>query len=72
MCTVINVVCEEVKLSLCENENLSFMRGSFSLLKCETIEFVLGWNTDEHTFSEIQDLLWKAFGGVAKKFLSKN
>ena len=59
--------CKEVKLSLCLNEN--FVIGSSSLLKCETIEFILGWKTDEHTLSEIQDLLWKAFGDMAKRVL---
>ena len=69
--SAVDKFCEEFKLSVCENENLSFMTGPSSLLKCETIEFVLGWNTDEHTLSEIQDLLWKAFGGVAKKVFVK-
>ena len=69
--SAVDKFCEEVKLSVCENENLSFMTGPSSLLKRETIEFVLGWNTDEHTLSEIQDLLWKAFGDVAKKVLVK-
>ena len=67
--SAVDKFCEEVKLSVCENENL--LTGPSSLLKCETIEFVLGWNTDEHTLSEIQDLLWKAFGGVAKKVFVK-
>ena len=69
--SAVDKFCEEVKLSVCENENLSFMTGPSSLLKRETIEFVLGWNTDEHTLSEIQNLLWKAFGDVAKKVLVK-
>ena len=69
--SAVNKFCEEVKLSVCEIENFSFMRGPSSLLKCDTSEFVLGWNTDEHTFSEIQDLLWKTFGGVAKNVFVK-
>ena len=59
--------CEDVKLSVLSSEN--FMIGSSTLLKCETIEFILEWKADEHTLSEIQDLLWKAFGGMAKRVL---
>ena len=59
--------CKEVKISVCENKD--FMTGPSTLLKCETIEFILEWNTDEHTLSEIQDLLWKAFGDMAKRVL---
>ena len=59
--------CEEVKLRLCENED--FMTDPSSLLKCQTIEFLLEWNIDEHTLSEIQGLLWKAFGSMAKRVL---
>ena len=59
--------CEEVKLRVCENED--FMMDPSSLLKCQTIEFLLEWNIDEHTLSEIQDLLWKAFGSMAKRVL---
>ena len=61
--------CEEVKLRVCENED--FMMDTSSLLKCQTIEFLLEWNIDEHTLSEIQDLLWKAFGSMAKRVLVK-
>ena len=59
--------CEDVKLSVLLSEN--FMIGSSTPLKCETIEFILEWKADEHTLSEIQDLLWKAFGGMAKRVL---
>ena len=61
--------CEEVKISICENKD--FMTSPSTLLKCETIEFILEWKTDEHTLSEIQDLLWKAFGDMAKRVLAK-
>ena len=59
--------CEKVKLNM---KNL-IMTGSSSLLKCETIEFVLEWKSDEHTLKEIKDLLWKAFGDIARRVLVK-
>ena len=65
----VDAFCVEVKLNVCENKD--FMTGPSSLLKCDTIEFVLGWNTDEHTLSEIRDLLWKAFGDMANKIFVK-
>ena len=65
----VDTFCEFVKLSVCENED--FMPDSSSLLKCETIEFILEWNMDEHTLREINDLLWKAFGSMAKRVLVK-
>lgn len=61
--------CQNVKLTVCKNEN--FMTGASSLLKCETIQFVLGWKTDDHTLIEIRALLWKAFGDMAKRVLVK-
>ena len=61
--------CKEIKLSICEHED--FITGQSSLLKCETIEFVVEWKTDEHTLEEIKDLLWKAFGDMAKRILVK-
>ena len=57
--------CEKVKL------NVKITTGSSSLLKCETIEFVLEWKSDEHTLKEIKDLLWKAFGDIARRILVK-
>ena len=65
----VETFCEKVKLSVCKNEN--FITSSSSLLKCETIEFTLEWNIDEHTLSEIKELLWKAFGKIAKRVLVK-
>ena len=61
--------CEDVKLRVCENED--FMPNQSSLLNCETIKFLLEWNIDEHTLSEVQDLLWKAFGSMTKRVLVK-
>ena len=57
--------CEEVKLNVCESQN--FVIGSSSLLKCETVEFVMEWDADEYCLSQIRVLLQKAFQGMAKK-----
>ena len=60
----VDAFCKEIKLSVCESANL--MIGPSSFLKCEKIEFVLEWNTDdEHTLNEIRGLLWKAFRDMA-------
>ena len=63
----IDKFCEDVKFRMREK----FTIGQSSPLKCETVEFVLEWKTDEHTFSEIEGLLWKAFEDMAKKVLVK-
>ena len=58
--TAVDAFCENIKLSICCKE--SFKRLSLSHhLTCETIEFVLEWNTDEYTLNDIRDLLSKAF-----------
>ena len=66
----VNKFCE-AKLSVCENENFMIYHSS-SLLKRETIEFVLEWKINEHTLKEIKDLLWKAFGDMAKRVLVRD
>ena len=63
----VDVFCKNIKVSLCENIN--FMSASSSLLKCETIQFILEWQPDEHTFQDIRLLLWKAFEDMAKRVL---
>ena len=65
----VNQFCEELKISVCEN--MDFMACPSTLLNCETIEFILEWKTDEHTFSELQDILCKAFQDMAKTVLVK-
>ena len=65
----VNTFCVAVKLDVCENED--FIPDPPSLLKCEAIVFVLEWETDKHTLCEINDLLWKAFGSMAKRVLVK-
>ena len=60
--------CKELKISICENKDF---KTSPSTLLCETIEFILEWETDEHTLREIQGILGKAFGDMAKRILVK-
>ena len=67
--SVVDKFCEGIKLNLCENEN--FMTGPSSLLKCETIKFVLEWEPDDYTLSQIRVLLQKAFQNMAKRVLVK-
>ena len=45
------------------------MTGPSSLLKCQTIKFVLEWKTSERTFNEIRELLCKTFGDIADRVL---
>ena len=64
----VDAFCGKIKLSVCESANLII--GPSSFLKCEKIEFVLEWHTDdEHTLNEIRGLLWKAFEDMANKVL---
>ena len=57
--------CEEIKLSVCCNEN--FKTESCSLLTCETIKFILEWEANEYSLCDIRVLLQKAFKDMAKK-----
>ena len=59
--------CQDVKLSLCQDED--FMIGRSTLLKYETIEFVVDWRTNEYELSYIRDLLIMAFKDMAKRVL---
>ena len=56
--------CEDVKLSLCEKENITI--GQFPSLKCETIEFVLEWELEDYVLKQIRGVLTKAFEDMAK------
>ena len=52
--------CKEVSLSMCCDE--SFKAASLScLLTCETVQFTLKWNADEHKLIEVQELLTSLF-----------
>ena len=63
--TAVNTFCKNIKTDICFKQN--FKITSFSHhLTCETIEFVLEWETDKYTLRDIKDLLSKAFGDMAK------
>ena len=57
--------CEETTLDICCNE--SFNIALSSLLKCETIEFVLEWEANKHSLNDVRDLLQKIFQDMSKK-----
>ena len=63
--TAVDTFCEKIKTDICLKQN--FKISSFSHhLTCETIEFVLEWETDKYTLRDIKHLLSKAFGDMAK------
>ena len=66
--TEVDQFCKQVKTDICLTE--SFIIAPCGL-KCETIEFVLQWKTDEHTLSDIRNLLVKAFEDMATTVLVK-
>ena len=68
-CSSIDEFCEKTNLSVCKNEN--FMTSSSTLLKCETIQFVLEWKNDRYTLGAIRELLWKVFGSMSTRVLVK-
>lgn len=63
----IDEFCEEIRLDVCCNEVFKVKNSPYSHLKCETIEFVLEWEVEEHPLSDITALLKKAFQDMAKK-----
>ena len=63
--SIVDKFCEEVKLSVCVNEN--FTMGPSSLLKCETTEFVLKWQPDKCSLDQIRNLLVMVFNDSAKR-----
>ena len=52
----IQSLCEKTKAYLCLNENFKVTKMP-SLLKCETIEFVLDWDPKSCTLEDIKDIL---------------
>ena len=63
--TAVDTFCEHIKVDICLKQN--FKIASFSHhLTCETIEFVLEWETDKYTLRDIKDLLSKAFEDMTK------
>ena len=63
--TAVDTFCNEVKLNVCENQ--SFLTNLSTLLKCETVEFVLEWEPDDYTLTQIRDLLTEAFKDITKR-----
>ena len=61
----IDAFCKEVKLSVCENQ--TFLTSQSTLLKCETVEFVLEWEPDDYTLTQIRALLTEAFKDLIKR-----
>ena len=57
--------CEEITLDICCNE--SFNTALSSLLKCDTIEFVLEWEANKHSLRDVRALLQNSFQDMAKK-----
>lgn len=55
----------KTSLNMCRNIPLKSF--SWSLLICNTVKFVLKWKPNEHTLSDVLDLLWKAFKHLAKR-----
>ena len=58
--TAVDKFCKEVKLSVCCKESFKRILSSHHLT-CETIEFVLEWEADKYTLSDINHLVTKAF-----------
>ena len=48
--------CEKTKACLCLNENFKITKTP-SLLRCETVEFVLDWDPKSCTLEDIKDIL---------------
>lgn len=63
----IDVFQEKIRLNVCDRR--SFRQSSSSLLKRDTIEFVLKWVPDEYSLSHIKRLLEKAFEDLAEEVL---
>ena len=61
----IDAFCNEVKLSVCENQ--SFLTSPSTLLKCETVKFLLEWEPDDYNLTQIRDLLTEAFKVITKR-----
>ena len=65
--TTVDAFCNKVRLNVCDRR--SFRNSSSSLLKCDTIEFVLKWDPDKYSLSHIERLLEKAFEDLAEDVL---
>ena len=56
---------KEIRLTVCYNE--CFKSTNTSLLRCETIEFVLESNRDKHSLNDIKVLLQNVFQDMANR-----
>ena len=63
--TTVDIFCADVRADICLKQNFKTTLSSHHLT-CETIEFVLEWETDKYTLRDIKDLLSKAFEDMAK------
>ena len=67
--SAVDEICEKFKHRVLGNKNVTIVSTS---LKYELIKFVIEWQqTDDLTLDDIDGLLWKAFGDMAEKILSK-
>ena len=53
---IVQSFCQKTKASLCLDENFK-ITNSPSLLKCETVVFVLNWDPKDCTLKDIEDIL---------------
>ena len=63
--SILDKFCEEFKLSEFKHEQL--LAGLPSLLKCETVAFVLEWRDNDYSLDMIRVLLQKAFQNMATR-----
>ena len=63
--------CDTIRLTFCMGKRLLQHSSSLSHmpLKCETVKFILEWETDDYTLSDIKRLLSKAFGELANEVI---
>ena len=62
--TSVDEFCEKIKADICCNQ--SFTNSSSYLLTCESIVFVLEWEANKYSLTDIRRLLSKAYKGMAK------
>ena len=63
--------CEMIRLSSCIGKRFLQFTSPLSAqpLICETVKFILQWETDDYTLSNIKRLLYKAFGELANEVI---
>ena len=68
--SIVSTFCEEIKLSICYDQSFKIESPSPQLLTCETIQFVLEWEAEDHPLNDIKHLLQKAFNDKRVQVLS--